>query len=112
MAMVRDLLGAKDSAKIFSLLLLVVGASPMIVGLPESYPADRSFSLKPGPIVKNFMVVLKTPQFLTYSLTASLAFASLFAYVSGSPIGIHGHFSCRQKSVWLDIRLPVRRIEI
>src|SRR6202000_3360868 len=30
MAMVRDLFGAKESAKVFSLLLLVVGASPMI----------------------------------------------------------------------------------
>src|SRR5882757_3495381 len=30
MAMVRDLFGAKESAKVFSLLLLVVGASPLI----------------------------------------------------------------------------------
>lgn len=119
MAMVRDLFGAKDSAKVFSLLLLVVGASPMIaptagsytislfgwravfiillimavlimlltiIGLPETYPPDRSFSLKPGPIVKNFWNVFKDPQFLTYAMTSSLAFASLFAYVSASPM--------------------------
>jgi len=30
MAMVRDLFGAKESARVFSLLLLVLGASPMI----------------------------------------------------------------------------------
>jgi MFS transporter, DHA1 family, multidrug resistance protein len=119
MAMVRDLFGAKESAKVFSLLLLVVGASPMIaptVGgyvvvafgwrtvflilgiigvvvtfltiffLPESYPADRNFSLKPGPIVRNFIGVIRIRQFLVATLVEAFAFAGLFAYVSGSPI--------------------------
>lgn len=119
MAMVRDLFGARESAKVFSLLLLVVGASPMIaptVGgyvvvafgwrtvflilgiisvvvtlltiffLPESYPADRNFSLKPGPIIRNFISVLQIRQFLVSALVEAFAFAGLFAYVSGSPI--------------------------
>lgn len=119
MAMVRDLFGAKESAKVFSLLLLVVGASPMvaptvggyvvvafgwrtvflilgIIGvivtlltiffLPESYPADRSFSLKPGPIIRNFISVLRIRQFLVSTLIEAFAFAGLFAYVSGSPM--------------------------
>ena len=119
MAMVRDLFGAKDSARVFSLLLLVVGASPMIAPtaggyvislfgwravfviltimgilvlllsifcLPESYQPDPGFSLKPGPIVQNFWAVLQDRQFLVYALTGSLAFAGLFAYVSGSPM--------------------------
>ncbi|HLI93951.1 MAG TPA: MFS transporter, partial [Puia sp.] len=92
MAMVRDLFGPQDSAKVFSLLLLVLGASPMtaptaggyivalwswrvvflvllILGgliavltiflLPESYPADRQFSLRPLPILRNFLAVLR-----------------------------------------------------
>ncbi|MES1160341.1 MAG: multidrug effflux MFS transporter [Bacteroidota bacterium] len=119
MAMVRDLFGAKDSARVFSLLLLVVGASPMIAPtaggyvislfgwravfviltimgviilllsifcLPESYQPDPAFSLKPGPIIRNFWAVMQNRQFLVYALTGSLAFAGLFAYVSGSPI--------------------------
>lgn len=119
MAMVRDLFGPKESAKVFSLLLLVLGASPMIAPtaggyivvnfgwrtiflillilgvlitlltiffLPESYPADRNFSLKPRPIIRNFISVLREPQFIVYMLVESLAFAGLFAYVSGSPI--------------------------
>src|ERR1700744_4778742 len=119
MAMVRDLFGAKESAKVFSLLLLVVGASPMIaptVGsyvvvafgwrtvflilgsisvivtfltiffLPESYPPDRSFSLRPAPIIRNFLSVLRVRQFLVYTLVEAFAFSGLFAYVSGSPI--------------------------
>lgn len=37
MAMVRDLFGARESAKVFSLLLLVVGASPMIAPTVGGY---------------------------------------------------------------------------
>ncbi|GAA3945601.1 multidrug effflux MFS transporter [Chitinophaga oryziterrae] len=118
-AMVRDLFPVKDSAKVFSLLMLVVGASPMIaptVGgyvttafgwqtvfvilavmgilillasiffLPESYQPDVHMSLKPGPIIMNFLAVIREPQFYTYALTGALAFSGLFAYVSGSPV--------------------------
>ncbi|GGB00185.1 multidrug effflux MFS transporter [Puia dinghuensis] len=119
MAMVRDLFGPKESAKVLSLLLLVLGASPMIAPtaggyivvtwgwraiflvllilgavilllsiffLPDSYPADVHFSLKPGPIIRNFISVFLIPQFLIYVFVQSLAFAGLFAYVSGSPV--------------------------
>jgi DHA1 family bicyclomycin/chloramphenicol resistance-like MFS transporter len=119
MTMVRDLFDVKESAKVFSLLLLVLGASPMIAPtaggyivvsfgwkaifltlfivaalitlltiffLPESYPANKDFSLKPKPILKNFIGVLKHPQFIIYALSGSLAFAGLLIYVSGSPV--------------------------
>lgn len=118
-AMVRDLFPVSENAKVFSLLLLVVGFSPMIaptVGgyvteafgwhavfmiltvmgvailaatvlwLPDSYKPDKSLSLKPRPIILNFLEVIREPQFYTYSLTGAIAFAGLFAYVSGSPI--------------------------
>jgi len=118
-AMVRDLFPVKDNAKVFSLLLLVVGVSPMIaptVGgyvtaafgwqavflilmgmgiailaatflwLPDSYKPDKTISLKPKPILLNFWAVLREPQFCTYAFTGAIAFAGLFAYVSGSPL--------------------------
>ena len=118
-AMVRDLFPVSESAKVFSLLLLVVGVSPMIaptVGgyvtaeigwhavfwilaamgiailvatvlwLPDSYKPDKSLSLKPRPIIENFIAVVRNPQFFTYSLTGAVAFSGLFAYVSGSPL--------------------------
>jgi len=118
-AMVRDLFPVSDSAKVFSLLLLVVGASPMIaptlggyvtvafgwqsvfviltimgVGiliatwlwLPDSYKPDTTLSLKPKPIVLNFITVTAEPQFYTYALTGAIAFSGLFAYVAGSPL--------------------------
>jgi len=118
MAMVRDIFPVKDNAKVFALLVLVLGASPMIAPtagsyltaafgwqsvfivlmsiaililiavvftLPESYENDPSFSLKPLPIITNFISVIRIPQFYTYAITTSLAFAGLFAYVAGSP---------------------------
>ncbi len=117
-AMVRDLFPVSESAKVFALLMLVVGASPMVaptVGgyvtsafgwqavfmilcgmgvlvllasifwLPASYRPDTSFSLKPAPIIRNFLSVIKVPQFYTYTIAGALAFAGLFVYVAGSP---------------------------
>lgn len=118
-AMVRDLFPVKDIPKVFSLLMLVLGLSPMLaptiggyvtedygwhivflilmcmgiailiaaqVGLPNSYKPDTSISLKPRPIIHNFMKVLKEPQFYTYAFTGSIAFSGLFTYVAASPI--------------------------
>jgi MFS transporter, DHA1 family, multidrug resistance protein len=141
MAMVRDLFGAKESAKVFSLLLLVLGASPMIAPtaggyivatwgwrviflvllilgilitlmtvffLPESYPADKNFSLKPLPILRNFLSVLREPQFVVYMLVEALAFAGLFAYVSGSPLVFMDVFHVDKKAYgWIFAGLSV-----
>jgi len=118
MAMVRDIFPVKDNAKVFSLLILVLGASPMIAptvgsyltaawgwqsvfimlmsiaililiavifSLPESYKPDKTYSLKPLPIITSFLGVIKVPEFYTYAITTSLAFAGLFAYVAASP---------------------------
>jgi len=117
-AMVRDLFPVKENAKVFALLMLVVGTSPMIaptVGsyvtsafswhavflilgamgalillatifwLPESYKPDTSMSLKPRPIINNFLSVVSEPQFYTYCLAGAVSFSGLFAYVSASP---------------------------
>lgn len=118
-AMVRDLFPVKDIPKVFSLLMLVLGLSPMLaptiggyvtedygwhtvffilmcmgiaillaaqLGLPNSYKPDTSISLKPKPIIANFIRVIKEPQFFTYAFTGSIAFSGLFTYVAASPI--------------------------
>ncbi|WP_306350327.1 multidrug effflux MFS transporter [Flavobacterium sp. '19STA2R22 D10 B1'] len=118
-AMVRDLFPVKDSPKIFALLMLVLGLSPMLAptvggylisdlgwqsvfmvlacmglllllasrfGLPNGYQPDTTISLKPKPIITNFITVLKEPQFFTYAFTGAMAFAGLFSYVAASPI--------------------------
>jgi DHA1 family bicyclomycin/chloramphenicol resistance-like MFS transporter len=141
MAMVRDLFGPKESAKVLSLLLLVLGASPMIAPtaggyivvtwgwraiflvllilgvvilllsilfLPNSYPADEGFSLRPGPIVRNFISVLAVPQFLIYVFVMALAFSGLLAYVAGSPVIFMGIFHVgKQTYGWIFAFLAV-----
>ncbi|MGZ3755261.1 MAG: multidrug effflux MFS transporter [Mucilaginibacter sp.] len=57
-----------------------------IFGLPESYKPDPGFSLKPMPIIDNFLKVFIEPQFYTYALAGSFAFAGLFVYVAASPL--------------------------
>lgn len=118
-AIVRDLFPVKDNARVFELLMLVVGVSPMIapavgayvtaafglqsvflilaaivfiilivviVGLPESYAPDLTFSLKPKPILRNFVSVIIEPQFYTYAISSAFAFSGLFADVAASPL--------------------------
>jgi DHA1 family bicyclomycin/chloramphenicol resistance-like MFS transporter len=53
--------------------------------LPESMKADASSSLRPSLIMKNYFMVLRTPQFYTYAFTGAIAAAGLYAYISGSP---------------------------
>jgi MFS transporter, DHA1 family, multidrug resistance protein len=117
-AMIRDLFPVSEIAKVFSLLMLVIGISPLLaptIGgyvtalfgwqyvfiilavmsgliliavhytLPESRKPDKSLSLKPKPILRNFYEVLKNPQFYTYTITGSIAASGLYAYIAGSP---------------------------
>lgn len=119
MAMVRDFFPVRETAKIISLLILILGASPLLaptVGgfvsthfgwqwvfiilalvacaniavchwyLPPGHPPDRSVSLHPVPILRNFGEVLKEPQFITFALSGAFAFSGLLVYVAGSPI--------------------------
>ncbi|HTE02336.1 MAG TPA: multidrug effflux MFS transporter [Mucilaginibacter sp.] len=140
-AMVRDLFPVKDSAKVFALLFLVLGASPLIAPtaggyladafgwqsvfimllaiailifiavvftLPESYKADKSYSLKPGPIIQNFLIVIREPQFYTYAIAGSMAFCGLFAYVAGSPLIFMDIFDLSKKEYgWVFAGLSV-----
>ncbi len=117
--MVRDFFPAEERTKVFSLLVLILGAAPLLaptVGsfvaanlgwqavfvtlagmiamllavvfffLPEGHEADESVSLKLKPILSNFAVILKEPQFYTYALAGAFAFAGLLVYVAASPI--------------------------
>jgi DHA1 family bicyclomycin/chloramphenicol resistance-like MFS transporter len=133
-AMVRDLFPVEDNAKVFSLLMLVVGVSPMIAptvggyvtvafgwqsvflilagmgagilaavyfGLPESSPPDPSISLKPKPIITNFLAVMK-------ALAGAVSFCGLLTYVSGSPLLFMEIFNVPEKTYgWIFAFLSV-----
>src|SRR5580704_4564076 len=72
---------------IFVILILIniIILAAIYFILPESRAPDPNFSLKPKPIIENFLRVLKEPQFYTYALTGSVASAGLYAYIAGSP---------------------------
>ena len=119
MAMVRDLFPVQESAKVFSLMMLILGVSPLLAPtlggfvttwlgwqwvfitlavivatilivaatlLPESHAPDPTVSLRPLPILKSFLEVLRVPQFHTYALAGSFSFSGLLVYIAGSPI--------------------------
>src|SRR6476646_2292085 len=52
--------------------------------LPESKPPDPNFSLRAGAITKNFLGIIKHPQFYTYAVTGAIGYGGLSAYISGS----------------------------
>jgi DHA1 family bicyclomycin/chloramphenicol resistance-like MFS transporter len=71
------------------LILMCMGVFVLIasqLGLPKTHEPDLSISLRPKPIIRNFISIIRVPQFYTYALTGSIAFSGLFTYVAASPI--------------------------
>ncbi len=60
--------------------------------LPESRQPDASVSLKPKRVLQDYLMVLKEPEFITFSIAGSVAFAGMFAYISGSPFVFMEYF--------------------
>ncbi|TMI65023.1 MAG: multidrug effflux MFS transporter [Bacteroidetes bacterium] len=85
----------------FVFLILIIVALVIITGiyflLPESKKPDPGFSLKPKPIIKSFAGVIRHPQFYTYTLTASVSSAGLYAYIAGSPYVFMEIFKVNEK---------------
>jgi DHA1 family bicyclomycin/chloramphenicol resistance-like MFS transporter len=54
--------------------------------LPQGHKPDRTVSLRFMPIMRNYAIVLKEPQFITYALSGAFAFSGLLVYVASSPI--------------------------
>jgi MFS transporter, DHA1 family, multidrug resistance protein len=119
MAMVRDFFHVDETAKIISLLILILSVSPLLapsVGvfvavhlgwqwvfivlslfvvlmlavcwwrLPQGHKPDRTVSLRLLAILRNYALVLREPQFLTFALSGAFAFSGLLVYVASSPI--------------------------
>jgi DHA1 family bicyclomycin/chloramphenicol resistance-like MFS transporter len=52
--------------------------------LPQGRVADKTISLKPKSVLRNFYTVVRQPQFLTYCLAGGLASSAPFAFIAGS----------------------------
>ncbi len=117
-AMVRDLYSPNEVARVFSLLMLVLGISPIIaptVGsyisanfgwryifialtfissiiliavfkfLPETKKPNTTVSLNPVRVIFSYLLLLKNPSFVLFTIACGAASAGLFGYISGSP---------------------------
>ncbi len=71
---------------VFILLALITALIILAVylTLPEGQLADRTLSLRPKSILKNYQEVLQQPQFLVFMLAGGIATAAPFAYIAGS----------------------------
>jgi DHA1 family bicyclomycin/chloramphenicol resistance-like MFS transporter len=69
-------------------LLLVIFAAVLILALrlwlPQVKIADDQYSLHPAALLSNYRAVLRTPQFLSYTMVAALTSSALFAWISSS----------------------------
>jgi DHA1 family bicyclomycin/chloramphenicol resistance-like MFS transporter len=54
--------------------------------LPEGHIPDPDISLRPGPILREYLAIMRHPRFATYALAGAFSFAGLFTYVAGSPV--------------------------
>ena len=54
--------------------------------LPEAHTPDPEISLRPGPIMAEYLTIIRHPRFSTYAIAGAFSFAGLFTYVAGSPI--------------------------
>ena len=72
---------------IFGMLIVVISLILVAVYfiLPESKKPDPNYSLKPSSIIHSYFTIIKHPQFGIYTFTGAVAYAGLYAYISGSP---------------------------
>lgn len=77
-------------ALVVIILLILIGAR---FYLPETKAPNPAFSLKPIPILRNFVSIFRTPGVPTYLFAGAVSYAGLYAYIGGSPyvfIDIYG----------------------
>lgn len=60
-------------------------ALTVLLGLPESLPAERRQQLRPRALAHGFREVMRNPSFLRMTLAGSGLYAAMFAYIAGSP---------------------------
>ncbi|WPU64096.1 Bcr/CflA family multidrug efflux MFS transporter [Peredibacter starrii] len=122
-AMVRDLYQSHESAKVFSLLMLIMGVAPILAPvmggilttafgwrsifwiltvislmalfcvykfLPETHKPDVKYGVK--DIFRNYIGIFKDKNFTGYTLSMSLVYAGMFAYITGSPFVFIDHY--------------------
>lgn len=68
---------------LLAIITAIIMAATFYV-LPAGNAPDPSISLQPKSVLKNYLKVIKEPQFLIYTLAGGIATAAPFAYIAGS----------------------------
>ena len=68
------------------IIIVLIVIILVVFCLPKAAPPDKTVSLKPSPILKTFFQIFTNTQFITYTLTGTFAFSTLFIYVAGAPV--------------------------
>ncbi|MBT1701687.1 multidrug effflux MFS transporter [Chryseosolibacter indicus] len=70
--------------------------------LEDGRKGDKTMSLKPKPVINNFISVIKEKQFLIYCVTGGLATSAPFAYIAGSSdVFINFYHTTEQEYGWI-----------
>ncbi len=70
----------------FSLLLVAM----FWRGLPETHPPHARLPLRPGPLARGYLHILRSPRFLRLSAAGGLNFGALFLYIASAPAFVMG----------------------
>jgi DHA1 family bicyclomycin/chloramphenicol resistance-like MFS transporter len=71
------------------------------IGLPTTFKPDTSISLKPKPIITNFLTIIKEPQFYTYAFAGSIAFSDCLPMWRPPYFFIYGYFKVDKTYGWI-----------
>ena len=70
--------------------------------LPETLPAERRQSLRPGFLLASYGRVLTTPPFVALSFAVTLNFAAIFLYIVSAPVFVLQHLRLAETDfLWL-----------
>lgn len=81
---------------LMGLILIILAAVHFF--LPNSKKPDPSVSFKPPAILKAFASVLVQPSFHVYALSGAVAYAAIYAYITGSPHVFMDHYGVSDKT--------------
>lgn len=69
--------------------------------LPESKPADKTYSLDVFSILQTYKSVVTEPYFRTYSFAGAMSYAGLFTYIASSPGIFMGNYGLTRQQYGL-----------
>ena len=70
----------------------------ILFGLDESGIIDKTLTLRPITVLRNYATILKDKRFFIFTLSSSLTMAAMFAYIAGSSFVFRDYFGLSSKT--------------